>query len=120
MKSYSEPGPPAPLSSDTVEVAADTGATGTYIGIQLVKNACHMKPTNNPIRIKLPDSLTILSTHIMGMNIGPLTPAITQAEIFKELHDTGLLGLGPLCDAGCKAVFKKHNFELWNKGKVIL
>ena len=120
MKSNSEPGPPTSLTPDTVEAVADTGATGTYIGIQLVKNAHHMKPTNNPIRVKLPNSSTIISTHSMGMKIGPLPPAITQAEIFEELHNTGLLGLGPLCDAGCKAVFKKHDFELWYKGEVIL
>ena len=66
----------------------DSGATAHFI----VKGAdvINLHPSNNPLRIKLPDGTYITSTHTCNLNIPWLPNSMTEAHIVpRGTHDDG-------------------------------
>ena len=57
-----------------------------------------------PLKINLPDGTTIWLTHVCDIKI-PGLPQILTGHIVPSLKITSLIGIGPLCKAGCKVVF---------------
>jgi hypothetical protein len=73
----------------------------------------------SPLTINLPDGKKVQSTHVCDINILGL-PTILTGHIIPSLTIASLIGIRPLCKAGCKVIFdnKKCN-EIFNE-KVIL
>ena len=82
----------------------DSGCTGIFFGYN-TKGLVNILPAQLSIPVSLPDKREIQSTHT-GMLPIPKLPL--QAHLFKELKETALIGLGPLCDAGCTVSFNKN------------
>jgi hypothetical protein len=100
-----------------VTVIADTGATAIFIMDNAdVDNKCI---ATKPLKINLLDSTTIWSTHVWDIKI-PGLPQILTGHIIPSLKIASLIGIQPLCKAGCKVVFDNEKCEVWYNGAVIL
>jgi hypothetical protein len=95
----------------------DTGATSIFImeGVKVANKHVAVKP----LTIHLPDGKKILLTHICDINI-PGLPTVLTGHIVLSLAITSLIGIQPLCKAGCKVVFCNKKCDVIFKGKVIL
>ena len=101
----------------TTQAIADTGATSVFImeGTD-VDNKCIAK---DPLTINLPNGKKVVSTHVSDTNIlGP--PMMLTGHTVPSLKVTLLLGIRPLCKAGCKVVFDNETCEEIFNNKVIL
>jgi hypothetical protein len=81
-----------------------------------VENKCIMI---SPLTIYLPDGKRIQSTHVCDINI-PGLPTTLTGHIIPLLTITSLIGIRPLCKAGCKVTFENTKCNVIFKGKVIL
>ncbi len=72
-----------------------------------------------PLKINLPDGTTIRSTHVCDIQI-PGLPQTLTGHIVPSLKIASLIGIRPLCKAGCKVVFDNKKCEVWYNGTVIL
>ena len=75
--------------------------------------------TIKPLKTNLPDGTTLWSTHVCNIKI-PGLPRILTGHIVPSLKIASLIGVRPLCKAGCKAVFDNEKCEVWYNGTVIL
>jgi hypothetical protein len=96
---------------------ADTGATAIFI----MDNAevDNKRIATKPLKINLPDGTTIRSTHVCDIQI-PGLPQTLTGHIVPSLKKASLIGIRPLCKAGCKVVFDNEKCEVWYNGTVIL
>ena len=101
----------------TTQAIADTGATSIFImeGAD-VDNKCIAK---DPLTINLPDGKKVVSTHVCDINI-PGLPTMLMGHIIPSLKVASLIGIHPLCKAGCKVVFNNAKCEVIFNNKVIL
>jgi hypothetical protein len=96
---------------------ADTGATAIFIMDNAeVDNKCI---ATKPLKINLSDGTTIRSTHVCDIQI-PGLPQTLTGHIVPSLKIASLIGIRPLCKAGCKFVFDNEKCEVWYNGTVIL
>ncbi len=72
-----------------------------------------------PLTINLPDGKRIMLTHICDINIHGL-PTVLTGHIVLSLAITSLIGVCPLCKAGCTVVVDNKKCDVMSKGKVIL
>ena len=98
---------------------ADTGSTGHFFTINTDK-LTNIKPTNQPIRVALPDGSTIHSTHVGQLPIDALPREATLAHLFPSLGPASLVSIGQLCDAGCTALFTHDKVYIKYHGNTIL
>ena len=70
----------------------------------------NVTPTNNGIRVYMPNGTYITSTHTGLLNIPQLPLAARHAHIFanEDLVSGSLLSIGMFCDAGLNVVFTKQ------------
>eukprot|EP00956_Cyclotella_meneghiniana_P014140 scaffold21040_cov41-Cyclotella_meneghiniana.AAC.5 len=96
----------------------DSGATAHFI----VKGAdvINQHPTNNPLRINLPDGTYITSTHTCNLNIPWLPNSMTEAHIVPGLTHDSLVATKKFCDAGCKVIFDADECHIHYKDRVVL
>ena len=85
---------------------ADTGATSIFImdGVDVVNK--RIAPT--PLTINLPDGKKVKSSHVCDVTI-PGLPTILLGHIVPSLTVASLIGIRPLCKAGCTVVFDDKN-----------
>ncbi len=99
------------------EAIADTGATA----ILIMDNAevDNKRAATKPLKIYLPNSTMIWSTHVCDIIILRL-PMILTGHIVPSLKIASLIGIRPLCKAGCKVLFDNKKCEVSYNKKVIL
>ena len=68
----------------------------------------------------MPDKNLIKSTHTGDLPLPMLPKKARKADIFPALHDTSLVSIGQLCDAGCEARFIRDQAIITKDGEVIL
>ncbi len=101
----------------TNQAIADTGATSIFImdGVE-VENR---RITKKPLIISLPDGRKVRLTHECDINM-PGLPCTLTGHIVPTLAVASLIGIRPLCKAGCKVIFDDKKCEVVYKEKVIL
>jgi hypothetical protein len=115
-------GTPMPQYLNAITIAtnqniADTGATSIFImeGADVTNKRIAVKP----LTINLPDGNQIQSTHVCDIQILGL-PTILMGHIVPSLSVTSLIGIRPLCKAGCTVVFDDKKCNVMYNGMVIL
>jgi hypothetical protein len=105
------------LTIATNQAIADTGATSIFImeGAD-VNNKC---PATVPLTIDLPDGKWVQSTHVCDIRI-PGLPTVLTGHIVPSLRIASLIGIRPLCKAGCKVIFDNKKCNVVFDGVVIL
>jgi hypothetical protein len=101
----------------TTHAIVDTGATFIFItdGIGVVNKQVSPKP----LTINMPDGRKVKSMHICDITI-PGLPTILTGDIIPHLAIALLIGIRPLCNAGCTVTFDKDKCNVVFNGKVIL
>ena len=81
---------------------ADTGATSIFImdGFKVINK----RVAHTPLTINLPDGKKVQSSHVCDIEIHGL-PTVLTGYIVPSLTVASLIGICPLCKAGCKVVF---------------
>jgi hypothetical protein len=105
------------LTNATNQAIADTGATSIFImeGVDVDNK----RPATAPLMINLPDGKQILSTHVCDIQI-PGLPTVLTGHIVPSLSIASLIGIRPLCKAGCKVIFDYKKCDVVFSGVVIL
>jgi hypothetical protein len=105
------------ITIDAQQAIADTGATSIFImdGV----NVDNKRSASNPITINLPDGRKVKSTHVCDF-IVPGLPTPLVGHIVPGLAVASLVGIRPLCKAGCKVVFDDEKCDVIFGGQVIL
>jgi hypothetical protein len=96
---------------------ADMGAMSIFI--MECADVANRQVAQKPLTIKLPDENKVMSTHICDINI-PGLPTILMGHIVLSLAITSLMGVCPLCKAGCTVVFDNDKCDVVFNGKAIL
>jgi hypothetical protein len=96
---------------------ADSGATSIFImeGAKVANKQVAKKPLTN----NLPDGNKATKTHICDINI-PGLPTVLTGHIVPSLAIASLMGICPLCKAGCTVIFNNEKCDVMLKEKVIL
>jgi hypothetical protein len=89
----STPSTPPPIS---IQLNADTGATGTFICAKHAAALSNLRPA--AITVHLPDGGTSTSTHVGQLPLPALPPAALEAHVFPDFSGS-LLSIGQICDA---------------------
>ncbi len=107
----------AAITIATDHTIADTGAMSIFImdGVDVNNKQLSKKP----LTINLPDGNTVQSTHRCNIVI-PGLPIILTGYIVLHLAIASLIGVRPLCKAGCKVIFDDMKCDVIYDGKVIL
>jgi hypothetical protein len=101
----------------TNQAIPDTGATSIFImeGADVANKRIAVKP----LTINLPAGNQIQSTHVCDIQILGL-PTILMGHIVPSLSVASLIGIQPLCKAGCTVVFDDKKCDVMYNGMVIL
>ncbi len=101
----------------TAQAIANMRAVSIFImnGAEVVNK----RLAHTPLVINLPDGWQMQSTHICDINI-PGLPTISTGHIVLHLAVGLLIGIQPLCNAGCTVVFDKDKCDMLLNKKVIL
>jgi hypothetical protein len=85
---------------------ADTGATSIFVmeGVDVENKRVAIKP----LTINLPDGRKVKSTHVCDINI-PGLPSMLRGHVVPHLAVPSLIGIRPLCNAGCTVTFERTN-----------
>jgi hypothetical protein len=81
-----------------------------------VVNKCR---ASKPLSINMPDGRKMKSTHICNITI-PGLPCILTGQIVPHLAVASLMGIRPLCNAGCTVTFDHNKCDVIYNGNVIL
>ena len=107
----------AAIAIDAGRAIADTGATSIFImdGVDVDNKRVSKKP----LKINLPDGNVVISTHRCDIEI-PGLPSILTGHIVHHLAIASLIGIRPLCKAGCTVIFDDLKCEVIYNNAVIL
>jgi hypothetical protein len=105
------------LTIATLHAIADTGATSIFIMDSV--NVINKRMTLKPLTINLPDGRKVRSTHVCD-NAIPGLPMVLTGHIVPNLALALLIGIRPLCKAGCRVIFDNYKCEVEYNGYVIL
>ena len=72
-----------------------------------------------PLTINLPDGTKVKPSHVCDIEI-PGLPTVLMGHIMPLLTVVSLIGIHPLCKAGCKVAFDDKTCDVIFDGKVIL
>ena len=105
------------ITIDAQQAIADTGATSIFImdGVDVDNK----RVATNPITINLPDGRQVKSSHVCDFII-PGLPSRLVGHVVPGLAVASLVGIRPLCKAGCKVVFDDAKCDVIFNGNVIL
>jgi hypothetical protein len=105
------------ITIDSQHAIADTRATSIFImdGVDVDNK----RIATNPITINLPDGRKVKSTHVCDFFI-PGLPKPILGHIVPGLAVASLVGIRPLCKAGCKVIFDDEKCEVIYNDDVIL
>jgi hypothetical protein len=115
-------GNPLPQYLNAIIIAAnqaitDTGATSILIMDRVdVEDKCI---ATLPLMINLPYGKKVMSAHVCDIRIPGLSTVLT-GHIIQSLTIASLIGICPLCKAGCKVVFDNKKCDVIFNEKVIL
>jgi hypothetical protein len=84
-------------------------------GVDVVNKCISPKP----LTFNMPDGHKVKSTHICDITILGL-PVILTGHIVPHLAIASLIGIQPLCNAGCKVMFDKDKCDIMYEGNLIL
>ena len=73
----------------------------------------------SPLTINLPDGRKVKSSHVCDITI-PGLPQVLTGHIVPHLAIASLIGIRPLCEAGCTVTFDNEKCDVIYKGNVIL
>jgi hypothetical protein len=96
---------------------ADTNAASIFIMDDV--NVINKQVASKPLTINLPDSKKVQSSHVCDIEI-PGLPTVLTEHIVPSLTVASLIGIRPLCKAGCKVIFDNFKCDVVYNGKVIL
>ena len=101
----------------TSHAIADTGATSIFVmeGVDVDNKRVALKP----LTICLPDGRKVHSTHECDINIPGLPTCLTGHSV-PHLAVASLIGIRPLCKAGCTVTFDDNKCDVIFQGNVIL
>ena len=107
----------AAITIATNHAIADTGATSIFImeGVDVDNKRLSKKL----LKINLPDGTIVQSTHRCDIDI-PGLPTMLTGHIVPHLAIASLIGIRPLCQAGCTVTFDNMKCEVMFNGNVIL
>ncbi len=96
---------------------ADTGATSIYImeGTEVANR----RKAPSPLTINLADGIQVQSSDVCDFHI-PGLPVLLAGHIVPALNVASLIGIRPLCKAGCIVIFDDAKCDVTYNGKVIL
>ncbi len=96
---------------------ADTGATSIFVmdGVDVENKRIATKP----LTINLPDGRKVKSTHVCDIDI-PGLPTTLTGHVVPHLAVASLIGICPLCNAGCTVTFDINKCDVVYNGRVIL
>ncbi len=99
------------------QAIANTGATSIFImdGIDVVNK----RIATTPLTINLPDGKKVKLSHVCDITI-PGLPTILLGHIVPSLTAASLIGIRPLCKAGCTVVFDDKKCDVIFDDNVIL
>jgi hypothetical protein len=105
------------LTIATLHAITDMGAMPIFImdGVNIINK----RRTSKPLTINLPNGKKVISAHVCDIAI-PGLPIILTGHIVPDLALALLIGICPLCKAGCRVLFDNHKCEVEYKGNVIL
>ncbi len=105
------------LTIATNQAIANTGATSIFImeGV----DADNKRPATVPLTINLPDGKRVQLTHVCDIRI-PGLPTVLTGHIVPSLCIASLIGIRPLCKAGCKVIFDNKKCDVVFDRVVIL
>ena len=107
----------AAITIATDHAIADTGATSIFImeGVDVDNKRLSKKP----LKLNLPDGTVVHSTHRCDIDI-PGLPTMLTGHIVPHLAIASLIGIRPLCRAGCTVTFDNMKCEVMFNGNIIL
>ena len=105
------------ITIDASHAIADTGATSIFImdGV----NVDNKRIATKPLTINLPDGRQVKSTHVCDF-IVPGLPTPLVGHVVPGLAVASLIGIRPLCKAGCKVVFDDEKCDVVYNDTVLL
>ncbi len=99
------------------QAIADTGATSFFI--MEGTDVANRRVASSPLTINFPDGTQVRSTHVCDINI-PGLPVMLKGHIVPSLNVVSLIGIRPLCKAGCIVTFDDTKCDVIYNDKVIL
>ncbi len=105
------------LTIATNQAITDTGATSIFI--MEGADVDNKRPAMSPLMINLPDGKQIRSTYVCNIQIPGLLTMLL-GHIVPSLSIASLIGIRPLCQAGCKVIFDDKKCDVIFDGVVIL
>ncbi len=94
------------LTIATNQAIADTGATSIFV--MEGADVDNKRPATVPLTINLLDGKWVQSTHVYDIRI-PGLPTVLTGHIVPSLRIASLIGIRPLCKAGCKVIFNRRS-----------
>jgi hypothetical protein len=99
------------------QVIADPGATSIFI--MEGADMANKRVTTSPLTINFPNGKKIRSIHVHDIHI-PGLPTVLVGHIVLSLTIASLIGIWPLCKAGCTVAFDNEKCNVIFNGEVIL
>jgi hypothetical protein len=103
------------LTNAENQAIADTEATSIFI--MEGADVANKRIATAPLTINLPDGKRIQSTHVCDIHILGL-PTVLVGHIVPSLSIASLIGIRPLCKAGCTVTFDNEKYKVFYKGKI--
>ncbi len=105
------------LTIATNQAIADMGDTSIFI--MEGADVDNKRPATVPLTIDSPDGKQVQLTHVCDIQI-PGLPTVLTGHIVPSLSIATLIGIRPLCKAGCKVIFDNKKCNVVFDGVVIL
>ena len=74
---------------------------------------------SNNITARLPDGITMESSHVATLQLSGLTKKAIQIHSYPKIITSPLILLGILCDDGCTITLDQHDMQFQNNGQKI-
>ncbi len=96
---------------------SDTRTTSIFIMDRV--NVDNKRIATKPLTINLPDGTKVMSTHVCDIHI-PGLPTVLTGHINPSITTASLIGICPLCKAGCKVAFDNNKCKVIYNDNIIL
>jgi hypothetical protein len=107
-----------PLIKPHETAIVDSGCTGHFL---LVNALCLNKvKSQTPLAVRLPNGVTMESSHTAELNIPELNAASSIAHVFPGMANHSLLSVRQLCNEGYIVTFKNASVTVCNSQKFLI